>query len=153
MAISVNQDTREKSLLVAFRGSVSAEDWRDNANINFSYNDRFHGKFHAGFYGRAKAINLVDMKKVAEIHEVDRIIICGHSLGGAVATIVFLLLLRTTGTYVDRNGCQMAIARFLDRTCLALRASELWLRYATLQNLIPFFPWIAPGWRAESASQ
>ena len=32
--------------------------------------------------------------------------------------------------------------------CLALRASGLWLRYATLQNLIPSFAWIAPGWRA-----
>ena len=38
----------------------------------------------------------------------------------------------------------MAIAGFLDRMCLALWASGLWLRYATLQNLIPFFPWIAP---------
>ena len=38
----------------------------------------------------------------------------------------------------------MAIAGFLDRMCLALRASGLWLRYATLQNLIPSFPWIAP---------
>ena len=38
----------------------------------------------------------------------------------------------------------MAIARFLDRMCLALRASGLWLRYATLQNLILSFPWIAP---------
>ena len=28
--------------------------------------------------------------------------------------------------------------------CLALRASGLWLRYATLQNLIPSFPWIVP---------
>ena len=28
--------------------------------------------------------------------------------------------------------------------CLALRASGLWLRYATLQNLIPSFPWITP---------
>ena len=43
-----------------------------------------------------------------------------------------------------KQGCQMAIARFLDRMCLALRASGLWLRYATLQNLIPSFPWIAP---------
>ena len=43
-----------------------------------------------------------------------------------------------------RHGCQMAIARFLDRMCLALRASGLWLRYAALQNLIPSFPWIAP---------
>ena len=46
------------------------------------------------------------------------------------------------------HGCQMAIARFLDRMCLALRASKLWLRYAVLQRLIPSFPWIAPGWRA-----
>ena len=38
----------------------------------------------------------------------------------------------------------MAIARFLDCMCLALRASGLWLRCATLQNLIPSFPWIAP---------
>ena len=28
--------------------------------------------------------------------------------------------------------------------CMALWASRLWLRYATLQNLIPSFPWIAP---------
>ena len=38
----------------------------------------------------------------------------------------------------------MAIAGFLVGMCLALRASGLWLRYATLQNLIPSFPWIAP---------
>ena len=42
------------------------------------------------------------------------------------------------------HGCQMAVASFIDRTCLALQASGLWLRYATLQNLIPSFPWIAP---------
>ena len=51
-----------------------------------------------------------------------------------------------------RHGCQMAIARFLDHTYVfALRASGLWLRYATLQNLISSFPWIAhpcpPTWR------
>ena len=45
---------------------------------------------------------------------------------------------------VKRHGFQMAIARFLDHMCLALRASGLWLRYATLQNLIPSLPWIAP---------
>ena len=42
------------------------------------------------------------------------------------------------------QGCQMAIATFLDPVRLALRASEIWLRYAALQNLIPSFPWIAP---------
>ena len=38
----------------------------------------------------------------------------------------------------------MVIARLLDCMCLALRASGLWHRYATLQNLIPSFPCIAP---------
>ena len=33
------------------------------------------------------------------------------------------------------HGCQMALAGFLDRVCLALWASGLWLRYAALQNL------------------
>ena len=44
------------------------------------------------------------------------------------------------------HGCQMATAIFFDRMCLALQASGLWLRYATLQNLIPSFLWIAYGW-------
>ena len=44
----------------------------------------------------------------------------------------------------ERHGCQMAIARFLDRICFALRASGLWLRYAALQYMFPSFPWIAP---------
>ena len=42
------------------------------------------------------------------------------------------------------HGCQIAIARFLGRMCLAFQASGLWLRYATLQIVIPSFPWIAP---------
>ena len=44
----------------------------------------------------------------------------------------------------DKGKVTVIVARFLDRMCLALRASGLWLRYATLQNLIPSFPWIAP---------
>ena len=42
------------------------------------------------------------------------------------------------------QGCQMVLDEYLDRMCLALRASGLWLCYAALQNLIPSLPWIAP---------
>ena len=41
-------------------------------------------------------------------------------------------------------GCQMAIARFLDRMPWPFGLEGLWLRYATLQNLIPSLPWIVP---------
>ena len=51
---------------------------------------------------------------------------------------------RTHHATARAHGCQMAIALFFNRMCLALWASGLWLRYATLQNLIPSFPWIAP---------
>ena len=46
--------------------------------------------------------------------------------------------------YRRHTWFQMAIARFLDRMRLTLQASGLWLCYATLQNFIPSFPWIAP---------
>ena len=49
----------------------------------------------------------------------------------------------STSSSSTRHGCQMAIVGFLDRMCLALRASGLWHRFAALQNLIPSFPWIA----------
>ena len=47
------------------------------------------------------------------------------------------------GAREGNNGCQMAIAKFLDFRHLALGASGLWLCYSTLQNLIPSVPWIA----------
>ena len=51
---------------------------------------------------------------------------------------------RSTAAAAPVHGCQMAIAGFLDCMYLALRASGLWLRYATLQNMIPSFPWTVP---------
>ena len=55
-----------------------------------------------------------------------------------------LRIVRYHSLQVSHHGCQTAIAKFLDRMCLALLASGLWLRYATLQNMIPSFPWIVP---------
>ena len=49
-----------------------------------------------------------------------------------------------SGVAALRHGCQNAKAGFLDHMCLALRPSGLWLRYATLQNLLPSFPSIVP---------
>ena len=42
------------------------------------------------------------------------------------------------------QGCQMAITWFLYWMYLAFGLEGLRLRYATLQNLIPSFPWIVP---------
>ena len=42
-----------------------------------------------------------------------------------------------------KHGCQMAIARFLDRICLALWASGLWLYYAALQSKLCYLATLA----------
>ena len=44
--------------------------------------------------------------------------------------------------HICRHGCQMALAGFLNRMCLALGFPDY--GYAALQHLIPSFPWIAP---------
>ena len=46
------------------------------------------------------------------------------------------------------HGCQMAIAKFLDCRLWPFGIEGLWLRNATLQHMIPSFPWIVPGSRA-----
>ena len=60
---------------------------------------------------------------------------------GAKNIIPYATLAPHSSPLSAMHGCQVTIARFLDCMCLALRAAGLWLRYATLQNLIPSFPW------------
>jgi hypothetical protein len=45
------------------------------------------GKFHAGFFSRAERFPLQKILNKKEYHN-RNIIFCGHSMGGAVATIV-----------------------------------------------------------------
>ena len=68
------------------RGSMSVNDWKDNMKA-FRVSDKGKGKFHAGFLSRA---NLFPLKKILDEKDYkDKdIVFCGHSMGGAVATIV-----------------------------------------------------------------
>ncbi len=68
------------------RGSQSINHWKDNMKA-FRVSDKGKGKFHAGFLSRA---NLFPLKKILDEKEYTNrnIIFCGHSMGGAVATIV-----------------------------------------------------------------
>jgi len=97
MAISENVDSLEKILYVSFRGTESNEDWLDNLDIKHVSNVGYQGTFHSGFYKRANLINLDDINKVVYLNKVEKIIFCGHSLGGAVASIVYLLMLNSRG--------------------------------------------------------
>lgn len=83
-------------LYVAFRGTASTEDWKDNMKAfqeeGSSVMKIIRGKFHSGFLSRAICFPANKILNDEEYKNRD-IVVCGHSLGGAVATIVAVILM------------------------------------------------------------
>eukprot|EP00092_Neocalanus_flemingeri_P071790 GFUD01088260.1.p1 GENE.GFUD01088260.1~~GFUD01088260.1.p1 ORF type:complete len:571 (-),score=92.20 GFUD01088260.1:215-1927(-) len=95
ISLAENEQTGEKMLIISFKGSKIPNDWRDNINISMKADHRYLGKFHEGFYQRAKIVKISDIKEMAELRKVNIILTCGHSLGGAVSSIVHMNILRS----------------------------------------------------------
>ena len=104
MAVSsASKEKKERCLFVAVKGSATIDALLDSMKIEKVSHERFSGKFHRGFLSRAVSFNMDDIKKVADIYKVDRIVTCGHSLGGAVSAILYLLLQKTTGVPIKKE--------------------------------------------------
>ena len=92
---SENPTKRKGTLIIAFRGSETLDDIQTDFNFEFQSDDRFGGKIHGGFLERMKKITLESLFEIAYINKVDHILTCGHSLGGAVSTLVHFNILQT----------------------------------------------------------
>ena len=83
-------------LYIAFRGTTNSDDWQDNMKAfqidGTSQYNLIKGKFHAGFFERAVSFPF-EMILSEEDFKDREIVICGHSLGGAVATIVAIIMM------------------------------------------------------------
>jgi hypothetical protein len=86
------------AIFIAFRGTTTCKDVA--SNLRTDNHHKFGGSFHAGFFKRANDFlhvhdETLPSNRVWElIHESKkRIVFCGHSLGGAVAHMVLLLIL------------------------------------------------------------
>ena len=83
-----------KALYVAFRGSYEDSDWDTNIKVAMKTLDHLPGKCHQGYIERAMMLFPTNIVKLAEENDIQTIVTCGHSLGGAVSTITALRIMQ-----------------------------------------------------------
>ena len=85
----------KNTLIVAFRGTSSKEDVQSDIEIVFSTDNRLQGQIHGGFLSRAQEVaeSLGLILNIAKDNNARQILTCGHSLGGAISSLVHMFLL------------------------------------------------------------
>ncbi len=85
--------TINNTFYVALRGSSSAQNWIDDFEIRLVDYDKCDGcSVHHGFYKSALAVKSQVIHSIEE-HNIENIIVTGHSYGAAVAQVLALELL------------------------------------------------------------
>ena len=95
-----NKDS--KRLHIAFRGSLNVKDWLVDLNTNLGIDQDLDWgqavKFHKGFLETSKKCVPDIKKRIDELIQVgpcpNEVILTGHSLGGALAAISHILLIK-----------------------------------------------------------
>ncbi|MGY2399332.1 lipase family protein [Pseudomonas sp. SDO5271_S396] len=85
----------DKVILIAVRGTLSGADAVRDANAHQVVFAEGVGKAHEGFYQAYRAMRSFVMEYLDQFHAGQRIVICGHSLGGAIALLLAEGLRRT----------------------------------------------------------
>ena len=104
VVLSESPNSEEKSLIISFKGSTTGKDWVDNLNLGHGQDNRYLGKFHSGFLKRGNCISIKDIMCYAKHYNATKIITCGHSLGGAVSSVVHMNLLEEGSDQVERRN-------------------------------------------------
>jgi hypothetical protein len=146
-ALALKPSTRE--LYVAFRGTADLSDVLVDLNILGSSTETL-GRFHDGFYQRAAQLSVGPFAAFLDANPGYRLVFCGHSLGGAVATIATLIFLEDLRINNPEENAQHREGRvncvtFASPLCChesaAMRASDLYARffnhYVNERDLVP----------------
>ncbi|CAH1778552.1 unnamed protein product [Owenia fusiformis] len=82
-------DNKQSEVFIAFRGTNNFDDVLSDLKL-FPKASDYEGRLHAGFYEIAE---MIPVETILQKYRGYRIVICGHSMGGAVAQIVALEML------------------------------------------------------------
>mmetsp|Transcript_2319 Transcript_2319/g.7397 ORF Transcript_2319/g.7397 Transcript_2319/m.7397 type:complete len:1251 (-) Transcript_2319:103-3855(-) len=95
---------QQETLYLAVRGTVDWKNWGTNLTAVAALEVEAHvGQVHAGFLSLAERLPLVEL--ISEHSQGRRIVLCGHSLGGAVAALGTCLLLSRVCSDEGRVQC------------------------------------------------
>jgi hypothetical protein len=92
----------EDAIFIAFRGTETLADV--SCDLEIVAHARFEGRFHRGFFKRSKVFFVGQspqllMFELIRCEPQRRVILCGHSLGGAVSHMVLLRFLLENNMY------------------------------------------------------
>ena len=97
----LHKSKEKKRVMISIRGSANLKNWLLNLEFWMRENDWFEHEVHAGFYRIAEEIyNLIS----SELESDYEIILTGHSMGGAVATLI--------GSYLQGQGQKVEVVTF-----------------------------------------
>jgi hypothetical protein len=83
MVADATDEEGNKYHFICFRGTTNFEDWKRNGDVRPAMSSI--GVVHAGFLDRSQAVPLLSILQALGSK---RVVICGHSLGGACATLL-----------------------------------------------------------------
>eukprot|EP00092_Neocalanus_flemingeri_P017379 GFUD01018799.1.p1 GENE.GFUD01018799.1~~GFUD01018799.1.p1 ORF type:complete len:550 (-),score=101.77 GFUD01018799.1:641-2266(-) len=108
---------------------------------------RFLGKIHGGFLKRTRSIDIGDIKKLSVIYDVVKIITCGHSLGGAVSSLLHMALLQDHDEDNDPVRCRNIVNitfgaplignKYFENEARAKEYSKNMYHFAFLEDIVP----------------
>lgn len=89
----------DEIILISVRGTLELPDFLRDTDAEQVPFEEGVGKAHKGFYEAYKAMSEFIQVYLRQFHTNQKVIICGHSLGGAIATLLAEALRRDTKGY------------------------------------------------------